>query len=306
MDVVRRHSLALQNQVGLADGVGLAVDLLTEEVGGDLLAPLLGELLKHFFPHGQHAAGPAGAVVEQIGGVFDPVGDGEEDQLGHELHGVARSKVLAGLFVVLLVEPPDQFLEDGAHGVVVQAGMADGSVEIQDRFRTEVYVGRGKLLDERAQSVGLGELGDLIAELEILQDVLNAGREPVEVVLEIGLELLSAGPGPQVLEGKLGGVEECVARRLPKGHLLVGHPHLVQPGLHVQDLFFGGFEHRVEASQDGHGKDDVAVFAADVDVAEHVVGDAPDVIGDPVEVGGGGHGGSIEWPKRMDNSSWNR
>ena len=49
--------------------------------------------------------------------------------------------MLPGFLIVLLVEAPDQFLEDGAHGVVVQAGMADGSVEIQDRFRTEVYVG---------------------------------------------------------------------------------------------------------------------------------------------------------------------
>ena len=42
-----------------------------------------------------------------------------------------------------------------------------------------------------------------------------------------------------------------------------------------------------EAAEDGHWEDDVAVLAADVDIAEDLVRDAPDVVGDPVEVGGG-------------------
>ena len=43
-DVVGRVALALEQQVGLADGVGLGVDLLAVEVGGDLLAVLRGQL----------------------------------------------------------------------------------------------------------------------------------------------------------------------------------------------------------------------------------------------------------------------
>ena len=46
----------------------------------------------------------------------------------------------------------------------------------------------------------------------------------------------------------------------------------------VENLVLGGFEEAVEAAQDGHGQDDVAVLAADVDVAEDVVGDAPDEV----------------------------
>ena len=34
-DVVSRFALALEQQVGLADGIGLGVDLLAVEVGGD-------------------------------------------------------------------------------------------------------------------------------------------------------------------------------------------------------------------------------------------------------------------------------
>jgi hypothetical protein len=45
-DVVGALALALEQHVGLADGVGLGVDLLAVEVGGDLLAVLGGELLE--------------------------------------------------------------------------------------------------------------------------------------------------------------------------------------------------------------------------------------------------------------------
>ena len=42
-------ALVLEQQVGLADGVGLGVDLLAVEVGGDLFSVLRGELLQRFF-----------------------------------------------------------------------------------------------------------------------------------------------------------------------------------------------------------------------------------------------------------------
>ena len=111
-DVVGRFALSLEKQVGLADGVGLGVDLLAVEVGGDLLAMLGGELPQGVLGHGQHAAGAAGAVVEQVGAGLDVVGNGEEDEPGHEAHGVARGPVLAGFLVVLLVEAPHQLFED--------------------------------------------------------------------------------------------------------------------------------------------------------------------------------------------------
>ena len=195
-DVVGGLPFTLQQEVGLADGVGLAVDLLSVEVGRHLLAPLLRDLLQHVLGHGQHAAGPAGSVVEQVGAGFDLVGDREEDQIRHELHRVARGEVLARLFVVFLVEAPDQFLEDRAHAVVVEAGLPDRAVGVHHRHRAQVDAGRGELLDQRTQGVGFGEPQDLVAELEVFEDVLDSGGEPVEVVLEVGPELLSCWPGP--------------------------------------------------------------------------------------------------------------
>ena len=45
-----------------------------------------------------------------------------------------------------------------------------------------------------------------------------------------------------------------------------------------------GSSTRVEAAQHGHRQDHVAVLAADVEVAQHIVGDAPDEVGDPVQL----------------------
>jgi hypothetical protein len=45
-DVVRGIALALEQQVGLADGVGLGVDLLAVQVGGDLLAVVARQLCR--------------------------------------------------------------------------------------------------------------------------------------------------------------------------------------------------------------------------------------------------------------------
>ena len=70
-DVVGGVPFPFEQQVGLADGVGLGIDLLAEQVGGDLFAVLGGELLQHVLGHGQHAAGAAGPVVDQVGAGLD-------------------------------------------------------------------------------------------------------------------------------------------------------------------------------------------------------------------------------------------
>ena len=110
----------------------------------------------------------------------------------------------------------------------------------QTEHRTQVDVGRGEFFDQRAQGVGPVEPRDLVAELEVLEDVLHVGRESVQVVFEVGLELLPAGSGPQVVQGEHRGVVELLAGRLPQRRVLVDDAHAVQRVLHVQDGLLGG------------------------------------------------------------------
>ena len=211
-DIVGRLALALEQQVGRADGVGLGVDLLAEQMRRDVLAVLGRELAQRLLGDGEHPAGAAGAVIEQVGARLELVGDGQEDERRHQPHGVARRPVLARLLVVLLVEAADQLLEDRAHPVVVEAGRPDRAVSVLYRGGAEVDVRRGELLDERTQGVGLREPRDLVTELEVLENVLYVGREAVEVGLEVGPELLPARAGPEVVQGELRGVVEGLSR----------------------------------------------------------------------------------------------
>ena len=119
-------------------------------MGGDLLSALPGDLRQRLLGHRQHAPGAAGAVVHQVGSRVDLVGNRQEDQLRHERHGIAGGPVLASLLVVLLVEAPHQLLEDRPHPVVIQAGLFDRPVAMEDRTGTQVHVRREELLDQRA------------------------------------------------------------------------------------------------------------------------------------------------------------
>jgi len=140
-DVVCGVPFSLEKQVRLADGVGLGVDLLAVEMRGDLLAKLLGELSERLLGHGEQAAGAKRAVVEEVCPRLDLVGDRQEDQLRHELDGIAWRPVLAGFLVVFFVEAADQFLEHRAHAVVVEAWVLDRTVAVEHGVRAEVDVG---------------------------------------------------------------------------------------------------------------------------------------------------------------------
>ena len=214
-DVVCGVAFALEQQVGLADGVGFGVDFLAVEMGGDLFAPFPGEFPERVFGHGQHAAGAAGAVIEQVGAGLDLIGNRQEEEIGHQLDGVARRPVFAGFFVVFLVEPSHQLLKDRAHAVIVEAGVLDGAVGILHRIGAQVDVGCGQFLDQRAERVGFGEARDLVVEFEVFEDVLDVGREAVQVCLEVRPKLLLSGAGFQVPQGERGRVVEGVLRGGP-------------------------------------------------------------------------------------------
>ncbi len=186
--------------------------------------------------------------------------------------------MLAGLLVVLLIEAPDQFLEDGAHRVVVEAGELFIAVAVLDRLWAEVDRRVEELYDQVPEVVCLDQSGQLLAELEFVEDFLHVGRKAVQVSPEVGLELLGAVEQPFQGEGR--GVVKRLARCLAKRSVLVADLRLVQPLLHGEDSIFRRFQEAIEPADDGHRQNHVALLAADVDIAEHIVGDAPDEVDD--------------------------
>src|SRR6266542_3694047 len=106
--------------------------------------------------------------------------------------------------------------------------MFHGAVGIQDWTWAEIDFGIKKLADQRAEGIRLGERGELVAEFEILKDVLNVLREAVQVVLEIGEQLLLAATGFEIAKGKLGSVVERLARGRRESGALFGDARLVE------------------------------------------------------------------------------
>ena len=161
--------LTLDEHVGLADGIGLGVELLAvyHEAGVGIQA---GEVL---LGHAEHAASAGGGVVE--GADHTGLGQGfvvlDEEKIDHEADDFARGEVFAGGFVGELGELADEFLEHGAH-----LGIADG---------VGVEVDGGKLFGDEVEEAGLGQAVDLGVEIEALKDVTHGGREGVHVGAQV-------------------------------------------------------------------------------------------------------------------------
>ncbi len=133
------------------------------------------------------------------------------------------------------------------------------------------------------QDVCIDELRDLVAELELLQNILDVRGEPVQVCLEVRPELLRLRPGAQVAQRKWRDIVKRLSDDVLEHGFLVQDALLVAALLLGQDLTLCRLEHRVQTPDHGHGQDDVTVLAAHVNVAQDIVGDAPDKVGDPVE-----------------------
>ena len=57
--------------------------------------------------------------------------------------------------------------------VFVTSVRSYGAVIVEDKLRAEIDLGVEKLLDERSKDVGLGQRGELIAEFEVVENLLN-------------------------------------------------------------------------------------------------------------------------------------
>ena len=209
---------SLDDEVGLADGVGFGVHLRAgEEDGGGVHAQRLNEIALRF---GQHAARAAGGVVE--GERLREIVLGRlEDEAREQHNGVARGEVFTGLLVVLFVEATEQFLEHLAHADVVQ-GRDDESVRPLHGLVGEVDARVGDMLDDGKETVVVGELLRLLRrgasvlgeEAEFLEDVPHVVREAQKVLVEVGEQdaLVVGGLGLEIVQRPLARVVVREAR----------------------------------------------------------------------------------------------
>ncbi len=168
--------------------------------------------------------------------------------------------------------------------MVIEARVLHRTVIVQNRVGAQVDIRRKKLLDQRIERIRLGQTRNLIAELKLLEDVLHVRREPIEIRLEVGFELLLVGTSLEVAQRELRCIVEGLSGGLAQWLVLMNDLGLVERLLHVEHVLLRRLKQSVETAQDGHRKDDIAVFASHIKVAKYIVSDAPDEIGNPIEI----------------------
>ena len=205
-----------------------------------------------FFSDRQHAASSAGAVINKVSTGFNLISDRPEDEIGHQLYYVPRGELLASLFIVLLIEAADQFLKYGSHPVVIQRGKPNITVGIKDGFVAQVDRRVKKLFDQAPEDVGLDKRGDLVAELEFCQDLLDVRRKAIEIGFKVCFELLLFGTCFEVPQGEIGRVIERLAGSLTKGVALRSNPCPVEVRFHLEHGILCGHKKGVQTADNRH------------------------------------------------------
>ena len=182
----------------------------------------------------------------------------DEEQIDHQPDDLARREVLPGGLVRQFGKLADQFLEDRAH-----LGIADG-------IGMEVDV--GELLGDEVEQAGLGQLVDLGVKLEALENVAHGRRERLHVGAQVFADVVLVAH--ELLQVERRGVVEELAGLAQQEGLGIQAGRLAG-FLLGQHGGLGGFQHAIQAAQDGEGQDDLAVFGLLV-VAAQEVGDGPD------------------------------
>jgi hypothetical protein len=249
--------LGLQEHVGFADAVALVIELLAE----DLEVGVGVEREEVVLRDREHAAGAARGVVEGLHDALraQDVVVAREEQVDHQADDLARGEVLTRGLVGLLREAPDQVLEDRAHHVV--------------RHDLGMQVDLGEALHHEEENVRLVELGDLLGQLEALEeDLADVLGEALDVGEQVRGEVVRIVEQPPEVE--LADVVEVHARQpLEDGRdvLQLATLNLRVPRKH---LLLAGLEHAVEPPQHREGQDDLAEVVL-FEVAPQQIRDGP-------------------------------
>ena len=276
-DVHGLLAVALEHHVRLGDGVGFGLDFLSEQMDGYLLAVFHSNPVQPILRHCQHTARAACTIIAGIGGILDLIRNGRKHKVCHQFHNVTGRPVLTGFLIVCLVETTDKFLEDRTHGMVIQTR------KVAVLLRAEIDVFADELLDNRAENIGFDHGVHLIAELELVQNLLHVGRKPVEIRLKIRLELLRGWAAGQIAQAERRRIAESLTGNIAKRTPLVGNPRSIQRLFHFEHLQLGVFQHSIQTADNRHRKNNIAVLTAHINIAQAIIGDTPDEIGDCIE-----------------------
>ena len=209
------------------------------------------ELLQRLFGQRQHAAGPAGGVIDlsddalarQLGVV---VGDEQFDDKADDL---ARREMFACRFVGDFREPPDQILEQITHLDVVdpfgvQVDLREPVEHLPENaalVEALQLFGEEKLVEEDVTDIA-GKLGDVVDQVVVqLAGVLRLQafeREGAEVV---DLDVVAGGGEQDHLPGRvIHGVGQPLGR--------------------FEDVPFGRLQEAIETAQHDERQNDLAIF----------------------------------------------
>ena len=230
--------LPLDHHLGQADGIGLRVDLLTKQahIGRGVVT------LYEIIAGGEHTTratrliqyGDDLSVIENIITAFC------QQDIDHQLDNISAGVVVASFRIFR--KSADQIFKYVTHFHVVNG------VRIEIQLRERLYY--------REQSVVLVHLVDLLVKVQAADDVLNIGREALDVCLKVGRQVV--GVVDQLCKIKFTGIVE-----LETGQTVHRFRRIVWVGfIHFYNLCFGGCQGTLKAADDDHRDDDILVLVA--------------------------------------------
>ncbi len=219
---------------------------------------------------GEHSAGAAAGIEHRADLAFAlqvfPVA--RKHQGDEQPHDVAGGVMLPAGLVAHFGELPQKLLEDLPHGMVIH--------------HIGMQVNRTELLDQQEQTVVLMQLLHRLIQLEILDDIVNILRKPVDVIAEIDKHILRILLQPR----------KIILRRIVKFSL---YPAFDQGGRILQfglvvfvqgiNLILPRLDNTIQAAQDHKRQNHIPVFVGLEQPPQHIISHTPNERRKSLEVG---------------------
>ena len=227
--------------------------------------------------NGEHTTRSAGPIIAGVSSVLDLIRNWHKDKVCHQLNNITGRPVFAGFLVVLLVELTDQFLKNRTHTMVVQTRMLENGLFfiLVHWVRTEVDVRRYKFFNDCAEDVCLDHSVDLIAELELLQDLLHIWRETIKICFKVRFQCLLLRTAGKVSQTERRCIAKSLSHHVAQCRPLVIDTCCIQLFLHIQDSLFTVLQKSIQTPDDRHRQDHITVLAAHINITQAVVCDTP-------------------------------